>query len=125
MNKNAIKAATASIILNFNVTILNSKSQEETARLVYWIARKEQEKGKRNVEIRGRKKPKSTKKLQEFIISSFPGISSVLSKRILEKFETIENFTKATEQDLTKIDGIGKALAKKIKNILTKEYGKK
>jgi Fanconi anemia group M protein len=45
-----------------------------------------------------------------------------LSKRILERFGSLENFFKASERELMKIDGIGEKLAKRIRKIIEFRY---
>jgi len=125
MNENAIKAALASIVLDFDIPIIMTKHEEGTARTIYWLAKREQIISKKGIGIKGKKKPKDIKRLQEHVISSLPGVSVVLSKRILEKFKTIKNFAKAKESEIIKVDGIGKVLAKRLHKLLNEEYGGK
>jgi len=122
MNENAVKSALASIILDYEIPIIMTKNEEDTAKTIYWFSKREQIESERPVGIKGKKKPKDIKKLQEYIISGFPGISTKISKRVLEKFKTIKNFGNATEEELVKIDGIGKALAKKLNKMLNERY---
>jgi len=122
MNQNAIKAAIASIILDYEIPIIMTRDEEETARTIFWLAKREQRETKRPVGIKGKKKPKNLKDLQENILSSFPGVSVVLSKRILKQFKTIRDFANAEESDLIKIDGIGKILAKRLCKVLREKY---
>ncbi|MEM5793400.1 MAG: ERCC4 domain-containing protein [Candidatus Aenigmatarchaeota archaeon] len=122
MNDNAIKSALASIILDYEVPIIMSRGTEDTAKIIYWLARREQTQSQRPIGIKGKKKPKDIKKLQEHIISGFPGVSTKISARILKRFKTIKSFANATEQELREIDGIGKELAKKLHGIINQEY---
>jgi len=122
MNGNAIKAALSSLILDYGISVITTRDEEDTAKTIYWLAKKEQIESQRPIGIKGKKKPKDIKKLQEHIISGFPGVSTKISKRILEEFETIKKFSNATEQELIKIDGIGKALAKKLYKLMNEKY---
>jgi len=122
MNENAIKAAMSSIILDFDIPIIITRDKEDTAKTIYWLAKREQIDSKKPLGIKKKKKPKDFKKLQEHIVSSFPGISVIISKRILKKFKTIKKFTNAEENEMIKIDGIGKLLAKQLNKILNKKY---
>ena len=122
MNENAVKAVIASLLVDFDIPILMTRDEEETARTIFWIATREQIEEKREIGIKGRKKPKEIRELQEFILSSLPGVSTVLSKRLLKKFKTIKNLTLANEDEISKVKGIGKNLAKKIYKILNEEY---
>lgn len=122
INENALKATIASLITKFNASFVNTKNPLDTAKMIYWLAKKEQEDGNKNLGFKQGKKPKETKKLQEFILSSIPGISDVLAKRLLENFESVERVFNATEIELSKVKGVGKKLANKIKKLLTNKY---
>jgi len=125
MNENAIKAALASIILNYEIPVIMTKDEKETARTILWLAKREQITSGIEVGIKGKKKPKKLKDLQEHVISGLPGVSVILSKRILRKFKTIKNLANATEKELIEVDGVGKTLAKRLHELLNKEYGGK
>lgn len=122
INENALKGAIASLIIDFDVSIINTKNPYDTAKTIYWIAKKEQEENKHLISFRVGKKPKEIKRLQEEIVSSLPNVSNVLSKRLLQHFGSIEKVFTASENDLQKVKGIGKKLSKKIKKILTEKY---
>lgn len=120
---NALKAAIASLLINFGIPLVATKNPADTARTIYWIARKEQHsKGGHDVAIKVGKKPKNVKRLQEQIVSSLPGVSAVLSKRLLQHFGTVEKIFAAEEDELRKVKGIGKKLAKRINDVVTKSY---
>lgn len=124
INENALKGALASLITDFNFTILNTRNQLDTAKMIFWIARKEQQEIKHSVSFKVGKKPKEIKRLQEEIISGIPGVSRIISKRLLEHFGNIESIIIADEKDLQKVKGMGEKLAKRIKNILTINYNR-
>lgn len=80
INENAYKAAIATLVTN-GVTVLSTKSQQDTAKTIFWIAKKEQMENKIPIAVKVGKKPADSKKQKEFLISSIPGISSVLAKK--------------------------------------------
>jgi Fanconi anemia group M protein len=124
INENALRAAIASLITKFNISLLNTKNSLDTAKTIYWVAKKEQEEDKHSVSIKVGKKPKETHKLQEQIVSSLPNINSVISKRLLEHFGTVEKVFSADEKELRKVKGVGKKLANRIRKILSEKYSK-
>ena len=124
INENALRAAIASLITKFNISLLNTKNSFDTAKTIYWVAKKEQEEDKHSVSIKVGKKPKETHKLQEQIVSSLPNINSVISKRLLEHFGTVEKVFSADEKELRKVKGVGKKLANRIRKILSEKYSK-
>ncbi|MHA1743342.1 MAG: ERCC4 domain-containing protein [Candidatus Heimdallarchaeota archaeon] len=119
INENALKAAVASLLIDFNISLISTKNPYDTAKTVFWIAKKEQSNGG-GMAIKVGKKPKETKKLQEFIVASIPGISTVLAKRLLNQFGSIEKIFGASAEELGKV--VGEKKGKKIKKILTAKY---
>jgi len=122
INENALRGAIASMIIDFGITLLTTKNPYDTAKTIYWIAKREQAAGK-PVAFKTGKKPADAKRLQEFIIASIPGVSTILAKRLLERFGNVEKVFTASEEELVNVERIGKKLAKKIKDVLTKKYG--
>ncbi len=123
INENALKAAIASLLIDFNVSLLNTRNTFDTAKTIYWIAKKEQEENKHAVSFKVGKKPKEMKELQERIVSSLPGISTVMSKRLLEHFGKVEKIFTASEADLQKVKGMGRKLSNRIRKVLTEKHG--
>jgi len=123
MNENAIKSALASVVLDYEIPVITTMNELETARTIFWLAKREQMVSKRGIGIKGEKKPKKIADLQEHIVAGLPGVSTVLSKRLLEEFKTIKSFMNAEENELSKVKGIGKALAKRLHKIINEEYG--
>jgi len=119
INENSYFAA-LTFLISKGINVVFSRNKIETAKIIYWLAKKEKSNDFSGFKIP--KKKKELKEIQEMIIASFPGISSILSKRILKKFKTIKNFVLASELELRKVDGIGEKLSKKIKKIIETEY---
>lgn len=123
INPNAFYAAMATLMQS-HVSVLWTKNIKETARAIFWISKKCQSNCVPNFDIGMKvgKKPRSTGQLQEFIVSSLPGVSRKISKRLLKEFGSVEAIFSAEEPELQKVEGIGKKLAKKIKDIASKKY---
>jgi Fanconi anemia group M protein len=119
INENALKAAIASLLIDFNVSLLATKNPLDTAKTIFWIAKKEQHAGS-GIAIKVGKKPKEIKKLQEFIVASIPSISTVLAKRLLQKFGSIEKIVAADVAELQKV--VGKKRSEAVKKVLTAKY---
>lgn len=122
IEENALKAAVATLLTRYNLALVSTKNMADTARLIYWLAKKEQEEGGYELAFKVGKKSRQTKEFQEQIVATLPGVSKVLSHRLLGKFKTVERVFCASETELKKVRGIGEKLAKKIKKILTTTY---
>ena len=122
VHPNAIRGALASIAIDYTIPILWTESQEETASILYWIAKREQIDEERSLSIRSQKKTMTQNEQQEFIVAGLPGINTKMSIRLLEKFKTPEKVFRASEERLKKVEGIGDVLAKNLRKILTDIY---
>ncbi|QQX80013.1 multidrug MFS transporter [Shewanella sp. KX20019] len=116
ITREALIGALCSISVNFNIPILRSLSQYESAKIIYFCATqlncRETE-----LKLHGRK-PKRRKNRQLFILQSLPEIGPRLAKRLLSHFDSIEAVMTASTDELIKIEGIGLGKARKIREIL-------
>ncbi|MEM7825568.1 MAG: ERCC4 domain-containing protein [Candidatus Aenigmatarchaeota archaeon] len=119
INDNALKAALACLLTDFGISLINTKNSFDTAKLIYWIAEKEQVEVKNEVAIKVIKKPKEIKKIQEFIVCSLPGVSTKTAVKLLKNFGSVEKVFSSSEEELKKV--IGKK-AEKIKKVLKEKY---
>lgn len=122
LHPNAIRGFLASISIDFSVPILQTKNADETALLIAMIAKRQ---GENKDFTMHSAKPLTLKEQQEYIVSAFPGIGSILSKPLLEKFGSIKNIVNASEEKLREVDLIGEKKAGKIREVLDSEYEKK
>ncbi len=121
ISENAYKATVATLVTN-GTTILSTKSQQDTAKTIFWIAKKEQQENKIPVAIKVGKKPVDSKKQKEFLVSSIPGISSILAQRLLKEFGSVENIFAADENELKKVKGLKEKTVKSIRKLITSKY---
>lgn len=122
MHPNSIRGMLATLIVGFGIPVIQTKNSAETASLLYFMAKREQELDKQGISAHADRKPMTKKELQEYIVAAFPGIGSKLAKPILKSFKSIKNFINASEEALKSIPLIGTAKAKAIKEIFDKEY---
>jgi ERCC4-type nuclease len=118
INQNVIRGALASIALDYSIPIIWTRDVNETAGMLYWIARREQLDEKRTVSIRGKKKGRNLKESQEFLVAGLPGISTVRAREILKHFGSPMKFFIAKEDELKKVKKVGPKTIKNIKKIL-------
>jgi Fanconi anemia group M protein len=125
VHPNAIRGVLASLAIDQRIPIIWTKDAKETASQLYWIAYREQIGIKRSVAIRCPRKMKNITQQQEFLIAGLPDINTKLSKNLLKKLKTPKRIFSANTEKLMKVEGIGQIKAKKIWNLLNKEYEEK
>ena len=122
IHPHALQGMLATIAISFGIPLLFTKTNKETAQLISIIARREQEEDNTPPSLHTSKKPLSTKELQEYIVSAFPGIGASLAKPLLQEFKTVKNMVNATEEQLMNVHLIGTEKAKRMREVLDSEY---
>lgn len=122
INPNAIRGAMTSISLDYGISIIPTRTAEDTAAMLKRIAIREQKGEKRSIQIRTERKPQNLWEQQLFIIESLPGIGPVHAKRLLEHFGSVKAVLEADEKKLQEVEGIGKKTAKNIREVVEGKY---
>lgn len=118
----AVMGAVASVIVDFGVSVVWTRSPSETALLLLSIARREQSKGERRPRIRMERKPESLASEQEFVVAGLPLVDRVLASRLLRAFGTVEKVFMASEKELQNVEGIGKKISERIRKLISTPY---
>ncbi len=122
IHPNAVRGAIAAIAVDFDIPIIPTEDEEDTAMMLYAIAKREQEDNKRVVALRGERKPELLKERQRFIVESLPNVSAVLADRLLEEFGSVEAVMNADRKKLMKVEGIGEKKADEIRKTVKSRY---
>ncbi|AMK16341.1 DEAD/DEAH box helicase [Methanobrevibacter olleyae] len=122
INPNAIRGAMTSIVLDYGISIIPTRTAEDTAAMIKRIAVREQKGEKRSIQIRTEKKPQNLWEQQLFIIESLPNIGPVNAKNLLEHFGSVKAVLEADEKQLQEVNGIGKKTAKNIREVIEGKY---
>ncbi|MDO5849577.1 MAG: DEAD/DEAH box helicase [Methanobacteriaceae archaeon] len=122
INPDAIRGSIASIALDFGISIIPTRNQEDTAAMIKRIAIREQKGEKRSISIRTEKKPQNLWEQQLFIIESLPNIGPVNAKNLLSHFGSVEAIMNADEKQLQEVDGIGKKTSENIRKVIESKY---
>jgi len=118
----AIRGALAAVITGYRMVLLWSRDPRESAELLYAIALREQKELKKRLQVRGEKKPESISEQQVFLLSGLPLVERSTAIRLLKYFKTPLRVFTASEQDLQQVEGIGDVKARKIREVLTREF---
>ncbi len=117
ISEKAIYGALASLAVDFNIPVITSKDEEETASLLKsMLMRKERKKG--SYSLRKDKTTFSDRDTKKFILEGLPNVSGTLADRLLEHFGSVRAVFEASEKELKEVKGIGKSTAEKILEII-------
>ncbi|WP_457615073.1 DEAD/DEAH box helicase [Methanopyrus sp.] len=109
----AVDGALATLAVDFGISVLQSAGPEETAELLYRMAKRFEE--------RQRPKPRrrrSARDLRVEMLSCIPGVGPELARRLLDEFGSIGGVVNASPSELKRVKGIGERKAKEIRRFL-------
>jgi len=121
ISKNALLGALSSLAIDFCLPVVQVKDSEETSKLFYLIALREQTKERRMPRAREGRKPTSLYEMQVYLLSGLPFVERTTAEKLLSKFKTPAAVFSATERDLMEVDGIGEKKARAIKEVIERE----
>ncbi|CQR49167.1 MULTISPECIES: DEAD/DEAH box helicase [Haloferax] len=118
----AIRGALSSVAVDFNVSVLFTEDEDDTAELLATIATREQTDRERTVSVHGGKSAKTLDEQQEYVVSAIADIGPVTARTLLEAFGSVEAVMTANEDDLKEVRGVGQVTAERIREVVGSEY---
>ncbi|WP_456455475.1 DEAD/DEAH box helicase [Methanopyrus sp.] len=106
----SVDGALATLAVDFGISVLQSSGPEETAELLYRMARRFEERQR----PRPRKR-RSTEDLRVEMLSCVPGVGPELARRLLDEFGSIGDVVNASPSELKRVKGIGERKAREIR----------
>lgn len=122
LKKPSLLGAYSSVITDYGAGIFFTSSPKSTSELIYAIAKHEQLLEKRPLRVCGRPKGKTLPQNQRAIVEMLPMVGPKMARALLENFGTVENVFHAPEEELLKVEGMGKKKAKAIRMALSTPF---
>lgn len=122
INPNAIYGSLISIAIDFGVSLLYSRDEEETAAILKMLAKREQMENKREVNPHGKKSTSTLPEQQEYLVSAIADIGPKAARNLLLHFGSVEAIMKADAKELKKVNLIGPKRATKIRELIESPY---
>lgn len=124
LKPNSFIGAIIKCYIDFKVQVIFSKNVEESAYILASIAKREQEKKENEPRIVGVKKAYTADEWQLLILESLPNVGPKIARNLLKKFKSIRRIANASIEELMQVEKIGKEKAKRIYEIINKEWEK-
>jgi ERCC4-type nuclease len=117
----AASSALASLVYDFGIGIIYALTKEDTARVIRFLAEREQGEKKRKVPVKAMGKPPigDVKQWQLFLVQCLPGVGPKLAEKLLERFGSVRAVFNASVAELSKVEGMGLNKAQEIVKVLT------
>jgi Fanconi anemia group M protein len=122
IHPNAIRGALQSLVVDFGVSVLWSRDEEETAQHLSNIAQREQTERDREVSVHGTKGGDSRTDQQEYIVSAIADVGPVTAQSLLRELGSVHAVFTAEEDALQETEGVGSVTAERIVDIVRSSY---
>lgn len=122
VHPNAIRGAISSAAVDFNISIINTEDENDTAEMIETIATREQTERDREVSVHGNKTEKTMNEQQEYVVSSIAEVGPVTAQSLLEHFGSVKRVMNATSDEMKQVSGIGQVTADRIVEVINTEY---
>jgi len=113
----AISGAILSIQTAWQLPVVFSRSIEHSVEILVSVGRQD-DIVTDVVPLRGGYRPKKLKSRQLYLLQGLPDVGPKLAKRLLDHFQTVIRVMNATVEELIEVEGVGKARAAKMREIL-------
>ncbi|MFB6284196.1 MAG: DEAD/DEAH box helicase [Halobacteria archaeon] len=124
VHPNAVRGALASLTTDFEVPVIYSRDEDETAEYLSILAEREQKEEDRVVRVHGEKSSATLPEQQEYVVSSISDVGIVTARSLLNELGSVENVVLADKEELMEADGVGEKTAEKIRQVVESKYGK-
>ena len=102
INGNAIRGFLLSIVLDFKIPIIFTKSYDDTAKFLMILAKKQP---KEHISIRAVKKSRNKQEQIQYILEGFPGIGPSTTKKLIQKYKSIKTIINTPIEELKELIG--------------------
>ncbi len=122
VHPNAIRGALASLVVDFDASVLFTEDDTGTTELLTIIAEREQAESGRNVSVHGEKGGRTLPEQQEYVISAIADIGPVTARSLLEALGSVEAVMTASGEALRDVEGVGEVTADRIREVVGSTY---
>ena len=114
--------ALAKATADWDMSIIFTVSEEQTAQFIFSLAKKLQEEEGEAVAVRYKPKFYSRAVRQRFAVQGLPKVGPKLADRLLKKFGSVRRVFTATRYELLRVEGFGRKRAEEISRFLDETY---
>ncbi len=122
LGSRAIVGAIASVYLRYGIPFLFSSDEDESADIMYVIAKQELSDNDSAPSLKGGRRLYGLRDYQEHVVGNLPGVGPKLVMKLLKHFGSIRNIANSSIDELMKVDKIGKKKATRIHEALNGDY---
>ena len=122
VHPDAIRGAVASLAVDFDMSVLHTDDEGDTADMLAVLAKREQTTRDRAVSAHGEKGAKTLDEQQEYVVSAIAEVGPVTARALLAHFGTVEAVMTAREDDLHEVEGVGEVTADRVREVVGSDY---
>jgi ERCC4-related helicase/ERCC4-type nuclease len=122
VHPNAIRAALSSLAVDWGISVVHTRGEDDTTEMLETIAQREQTDNDREVSAHGEKAAKTLGEQQEYVVAAIADIGPVTARSLLDHFGSVEDVMTASEEELQEADGVGQVTAERVREVVASDY---
>lgn len=122
MKNNVINGTIAALYIDHSIEVICTYNPKNSAEIIASLAKHEQAHDPRIPSLKGGARAYTHEQFQEFMVGNLPGVGPKLAKSLLRHFHSVKAIANAGEEELMKVDKIGKKKAAMIHKTLNTNY---
>jgi ERCC4-related helicase/ERCC4-type nuclease len=122
VHPNAIRAALSSLAVDWGISVVHTRGEDDTTEMLETIAQREQTDNDREVSAHGEKAAKTLGEQQEYVVAAIADIGPVTARSLLDHFGSVEDVMTAGEEELQAADGVGQVTAERVREVVASDY---
>lgn len=122
VHPNAIRAALSSLAVDWGISVVHTRGEDDTTEMLETIAQREQTDNDREVSAHGEKAAKTLGEQQEYVVAAIADIGPVTARSLLDHFGSVEAVMTASEEELQEADGVGQVTAERVREVVASGY---
>lgn len=122
MKSGVINGAVSSLYIDYGIPIISTFGVADTAEVLRYIAKHEQEKHAREPSVKGGVRSFTEKEFKERVVGNMPGIGVETARNLLNYFGTVKAIACAAKEDLVEVKNVGKKRAETIFRLINSDY---
>lgn len=114
--------ALAKVLSEWNLSVIFTSRETETAMFIHSLAQKLQEEKKTRISVKHKPKAYTLGEKQLRVICALPNIGPERAKRLLTRFGSVRKILRASKSELLSVDGIGEKTIRQIMDLIDTKY---
>ena len=110
-----ISGAIASLYIDYDIPVIETRSARESAEMIKYISKHEQEGRTRTPSVKGGARSFTRSQFMERVVGNMPGVGMDTARKLLQHFGSVQGIALASEKELMEVENVGRRGRRRIR----------